>query len=430
MRFRLVTFVFAMTPWILGVFNSTLLSQSKADSYGNTPAELLPYRQFQKPYKFFFAEPQRFLGPGREKSPPPGLKAVKIGFLGPLKGSPEAPLGQGMLQGATLALEEANEQGGYHGLPFVLVTRNDQGIWGASSNEIVKLYEEKVWAILGSIDGASSHIALRIVLKLDIPLINTGTTDPTLTETAIPWMVRCMADDRQNSYALAFYILKLKGYKRIAVLRDNNRYGRTGIIEFGGAARRLGHPLLFELRYATGDTSFTAQLERIRQASAQAVVIWGNAEEAGLIVQQMRALGMQQAIFGADRLVSPEFIRVAGQAAEGVVATYPYNPRRDDPRLQAFNRSYYQRFGEQPEAFAAHAYDGMTLLIKAIRSAGLNRVGIRDALTAVKTFRGVTGEITFDATHNDIGTIWMAEVRNGKFHFFPSPLSRNGQNIN
>lgn len=424
MRPSTLALVLAMVPSILGASNPDLLSQGKGPSYGNTPEALRPYRQFQRPYKFFFAEPQPFLGPGREKSPPPGLKAVKIGFLGPLEGLPEAPLGRRMLQGAMLALEEANAEGGYNGFPFALVTRNDRGTWGASSNEIVKLDEEQVWAILGSIDGASTHIVLRVALKIWVPLVNTGSTDPTLTETRIPWIVRCIADDRQNGYALALYVFKRKGYPRVAVLRDNNRYGRTGIIEFRDAARRLGYPLLFELRYATGDTDFTAQLERIRQASAQAVVIWGNAEEAGLIVQQMRALGMQQAVLGADRLVSPEFLRVAGQAAEGVVVTYPYNPTRDDPRLQAFSRRYHQRFGEEPEAFAAHAYDGMTLLIQAIRTAGLNRARIRDALTAVQTFRGVTGEIPFDATHNDVGPVWLAEVRHGKFHFFPSPLGQ------
>ncbi len=406
---------------ILCLPGPNLWGQSKGTAYGNTPKELLPYRRFQTPYKYFFTEPQAFLGPGREKATPTGLEAVKIGFMGPLGGSAEAPLGRRMLQGATLALEEANGEGGYKGLPFVLVKRNDTGLWGASANELVKLYDEDVWAVLGSIDGANTHIALRAALKLEIPIVNTGSTDPTLTETRIPWIIRCIADDRQNGYALALYIFEQKGYTRVAMLRDNNRYGRTGIVEFRDAARRLGYPLLFELRYTTGDTDFTAQLERIRRASAEAVVIWGNAKEAGLIVRQMRDMGMQTAVFGADRLVAGEFLRTAGQAAEGVVVTSPYNPDSDDPVLREFQRRYYQRFGEWPDEFAAHAYDGMTILIRAIRSAGLNRVRIRDALMAVKTFRGVTGEIVFDATNNDIGPIWLAEVRQGKFYFFPSP---------
>lgn len=426
MRLRSENFTLVL---ILAVFCSNLLGQDTTSFYANTPKELLPYRRFQKPYKLFFSEPQPFLGSGREKLPLRGLQEVKIGFLGPLENAPDGEQGVKMLRGATLAIEEANEQGGYRGIPYRLVVRNDTGLWGASSNEFVRLEQENVWAVLGSIGGASTHVALRAALKLELPFVNTGGTDPTLTETAIPWFIRCIADDRQNSYALAFYIYKIKGFNRVAVLRNNNRYGRTGIIEFKDAARRLGRPLLFELRYATGDTSFTEQLDRIRSSSAQAVVIWENsAEIAGRIVKQMRALGMQHAVFGADRLVSPEFVRVAGQAAEGVVATYPYDPTRDDSYLQSFKRRYYRRFNEEPEAFAAHAYDGMNILIQAIRTTGLNRVRIRDVLTSLKSYNGVTGKIIFDPSHNDVGPVWLAEVRQGEFHYFLSPLSEIGQN--
>lgn len=424
MRRRPACLVTLQLSVLLATPSASVLCQADSLSYANTPLALRPYRAFQKPYKIFFTEAQRFLGPGREKLPPADLRVVKIGFLGPIENSRYAPLGQRMLHGATLALEEANAEGGYRGLPFALVTRNDLGLWGASSNELIALDGEGVWATLGSIDGANTHIMLRIALKIDMPLVNTATTDPTLTETAIPWMIRCVADDRQNGYALALYLHDLKGYDRVAVLRANDRYGRVGTAEFRDAMKRLGSPILFELRYAPGDTVFTAQLERIRQTSAQAVVIWGDAEEAGLIVRQMRGLGMQQAVLGADRLVSDEFLRIAGEAAEGIVATYPYNPSRDDPLLQDFNRRYYERFGEAPEAFAAHAYDGMTLLIQAIRRAGLNRVRIRDQLTSLTAYRGVTGEIVFDATWNDVGPVWLTEVRQGAFHFFSSPLEQ------
>ncbi|MFQ5690737.1 MAG: ABC transporter substrate-binding protein [Gemmatimonadota bacterium] len=413
---------------LLAVPRSDVVAQDDSVTYANTPAELLPYGRFRQPYKYFFAEPVEFRGPGRDKSAPDGLEQVRIGFLAPIGGSRDAPLGRRMLNGATLAVEEANAEGGYRGLPFVLVTRNDTGLWGASSNQLLSLNDEGVWATLGSIDSANTHIMLRLAFKLDMPLVNTGTTDPTLTETAIPWLVRVVADDRQNGYALALRVHRQEGYTRVAVLRANDRYGRVGSAEFVDAMKRLGVPVQFELRYAPGDTVFSAQLERIRRASVQAVVIWGYAEEAGRIVRQMRAMGMEQAVYGADRLVSEEFLRVAGPAAEGVVATYPYNPTLDDPVLRDFNHRYYERFGEQPEAFAAHAYDGTNLLIQAIRRAGLNRVRIRDELAGVTSYRGVTGEIPFDATWNDVGPVWMAEVRQGTFHFSSSPVLPVEQN--
>jgi ABC-type branched-subunit amino acid transport system substrate-binding protein len=263
---------------------------------------------------------------------------------------------------------------------------------------------------------------LRVALKLDMPLVVTADTDPTFTETRIPWAIRVIGDDRQSGYALALQIHDVMGYSRVAVLRENNRYGRVGTAEFKDAMKRLGAPIVLEMRYKRGDTTFATQLDRIRQADPDAVLLWGDAEEAGVVVRRMRETGMRQAVFGSDRLVSDEFLRIAGQAAEGVVATYPYNPTLDDPILRDFNRRYRERFDEEPESFAAHAYDGMKIMIEAVRRAGMNRVRIRDELTGLLSYRGVTGEIILDERWDDVGPIWMAEVRDGRFHFFPSPL--------
>ena len=85
----------------------------------------------------------------------------------------------------------------------------------------------------------------------------------------------------------------------------------------------------------------------------------------------------------------------------------------------------------KPDVFAAHAYDGMNLIIKAIKKKGLNRVLIRDVLTDLDTFQGyqgVTGKIVLDESWNDIGNIWMAKVKQGKFEY--SPVLNLQQNNN
>lgn len=408
---------------------SALSGMSQEPSnYSNTPDEMVPFGRYQKAYKMFFEEPQPFLGPGRDKKAPEGLETVRIGFLGPLEGSYEEALGLQMLQGSMLAIAEANAKGGYNGIPFELMKHNDVGLWGAAANTIVEMDEEGVWAILGSIDGIVTHVALRVALKLEIPMVNTGDPDPTLTETRIPWIIRNIGDDRQSSYALANEIYLKRGIKQVAVMRTNQRYGRVGIMEFSDASTRLGHPLLFELQFAEGDTSFTKQLNRIANTPAEAIVIWGNAREIAAIVKQMRALGMEQQVFGSDRLVSDEFLALAGEHAEGIVSTYPYNPTLDNEILQQFNKTYFERYNMEPDVFAAHAYDGMNLIIESIQRAGLNRTKIRDLLTDLKTFQGyqgVTGELILDASWNDVGDIWMAEIINGEFVFSPVIMENN-----
>lgn len=413
------------TLFLLLIFQPNQINgQEKKLMYGKTPTEYFPYNNYQKAYKYFFLEPIPFLGTGRDKLPPKDLKEVRIGFLGPLEGSDIKPLGEQMLNGATLAIEEANKNNGFNGLPFKLMIHNDIGLWGAAANEVVKLDDEKVWAWLGSIDGTVSHVALRATLKTEIMMVNTGDSDPTFTETNIPWLIRVISDDRQSGYALASYIYDKMGHKRLAVIRTNSRYGRVGIMEFSGVAVRLGHPMMLEERFDDGDTNFKMQLENIKRLNPDGILIWGNAKESGLIVEQIRELGMNIPIYASDRIVSPEFLITAGKYAEGVVSTCPYNPDANNPQLNAFKFNYQKRFGIEPDVFAAHAYDGMNLIIKAIRKVGLNRVLIRDVLMDLKTFQnypGVTGKIVFDNTRNDIGTIYMAHAQNGKFRFSNTP---------
>jgi ABC-type branched-subunit amino acid transport system substrate-binding protein len=216
-----------------------------------------------------------------------------------------------------------------------------------------------------------------------------------------------------------------KDLKRVAVLRANNRYGRVGTGEFKDASERLGRPVLFELRFADGDTDFTSQLQNIKKSSADAIVLWGNPTELGLIVKQMREMGMEHPVFACDRSVNPKFIEVAGKKnAEGIITTCQMKPDMNNPAYKRFYDQYVKRFNMEPDVFAAHSYDGATLIVKSIQMAGLNRARIRDRLLDLETFQGyqgVTGKLVIDPSWNEIGEIWMVKIENGEFTYFPRP---------
>jgi ABC-type branched-subunit amino acid transport system substrate-binding protein len=421
MRAILATCVCLLGVVLAGV-PSTAQDDEATKRYGKTPEELRPFSKFKsEPYKQFFVEPLEFLGPGREK-PEPDVDTVKIGIIAPLEMTHESYIGRPMLRGAQMAIDEANASGGYKGKPFKLVTRNDTGLWGASANEIVGFsYEDKVWAVIGTVDGANTHIAIRVALKTEVPVINVADSDPTLVETKIPWIFRNVADDRQMAYTILYYVYKELGYDRVAIFRANNRYGRFGVGEFRAGSVRLGKPspieINYEVSYENVNPDFSIQMERLKKVRPQAVVLWADVEAAGYIVKTMREHGLDMPVFACERVVSPRFLEIAGDAAEGVVATYPYNPDADLPELKAFNRGYRERFGEEPNTYAAHSYDGTNWVVDAIREAGLNRYRIRDALAETKVYHGVTGDIVFDDAYSDRGPVVMATVRDGRFVF-------------
>ena len=402
--------------------------------YSGVPEDLRPFSKFTTPYHEFYGDLVEYNGAARN-IPDPNLKdlsEIRIGFIGPLHDHPDQALGNRMLNGATLAIDEANVAGGYGGKPFKLMLHNDSATWGAASNEIVKMvYDEKVWAMFGSISSDTTHIALRVTLKAETPLVNSASTDPTIPETIVPWYFTDLQDDRLQGYTLARHIYTELGLKRVAILRVNDRYGRFGVLKFRDASRRLGHPVVIEQKFMPGDTDFRRQLQVIEDSRVDAIVIWTDIAPAAMILQQMRELGMKQRVFGSHRTIGDELIKLAGPAAEGFEAVFPYDPSRSDPRWREFNARYEARFGEKPDHFSALAYDAMQILLEAICRAGLNKGRIRDALTATETYRGVTSDMIFDPNCKNIAPLFLAHVHNGTTNYQPitmeKPYARVGE---
>ncbi len=407
------------------------LTTKKDAIYAKTAEDVEPFRHIQ-PHKQHFLEQLEYTGPGRAIPEPNHVDTVKIGFIGPIMStvsvatggkSHEEALGVKMLQGSKLAIEQANTKGGYlkRDIPFELVVSNDNGLWGASGNEIIKMaYKDKVWAILGTIDGANSHIAIRVALKAEILMLNSGDTDPTFIETNIPWTMRCISDDRQMSYLLTDYLYRKNAYQRVGIIRSSNRYGRFGVREIKDSSRRLGRPVVIEMAYDLGLEDFSLHLERLRETKVDAVIHWGDAREGALILNQMRAEDMEQPYYACDRCLSDEFVAIAGDNAEDVICASSWNPQRDDEILSTFRTQFKTRFNEEPETFAAHAYDGMNMLIWAIQVAGLNRAKIRDVLAyRNQAWEGVTGDIQLSACLDDMGEVYLA-TRKGTQWLFQS----------
>jgi ABC-type branched-subunit amino acid transport system substrate-binding protein len=386
------------------------------EAYGSTPDEMRPYFRSGKPDRTFYTDPLPYNGPGRDYPEPEGLEAVRIGLIAPLGYVPERENGQALKRGVEMAFAEANAAGGYRDLPFEIVLRADQALWGSSSNTVIDLaYREKVWAIIGSIDSNTTHVALRVAFKAEIPILNVGSGDPTMTETGIPWVARCTPDDRQISYRLAELLFKEMNLTRVAVLRSNNRYGRFGIREFRDAARRLQRPLPLEVQFPPDETDFTSALDRVIAADPQALVLWARAPEAARALRQLRARGIQIPVAGTDRLASKLFLDLAGDDAEGILATSWLAPGRRDETWLDFTRRFNDRYGEEPEAFAAYGYDAANMVIDAVREKGLNRARIRDHLMGIRHYEGVAGPIQLNETANSITPPHLVQVRGGKF---------------
>ena len=399
--------------------------------YAGEPDDLKPYSKFAAPYDTNYTHPNIYVGAARDIPEPKNLKEIRIGFFGPLEHNSESVLGVRMLHGAQMAVDEANAAGGYGGKPFKLMVHNDYNnwqakavygdvrptepaIWGSASDEAVKMaYDEQVWAIFGSISSESTHIALRVALRAELPVVSSANSDPTVPETSIPWYFGTMQDDREQYLTLARRMYSQLGLKRVAVLRSSSRYGRFGLGKFLDASRRLGHPVVMEQIFQPGEMDYSRQLRVIRSSRADAVLLVGDELEAATILKQMRAAGMKQRTFGTFRTLGDTLLKEAGDAAEGFEAVYPYDPTRRDLRWLNFNRRFEDRFHEKPEQFASMAFDTMNALLDSICKAGLNRARIHDALANIDEYDGVTGKMVFDPNLKNIAPLYLGTIHNG-----------------
>ncbi|MGA7695550.1 MAG: ABC transporter substrate-binding protein [Candidatus Sulfotelmatobacter sp.] len=417
-------------------------SQRTVTPYANEPKDMQPYSKFAEPYDLNYTQTNVYSGAARD-IPDPDLKdltEIRIGFLGPIDRNPEQVFGQRMLNGAQLAVDDANARGGYCGKPFKLLPRNDydnwqanavygeerpttQEIWGAGASQTAKMvYDDKDWAIFGSISSESTHMALRVALRAEIPIVNSASTDPTIPETYIPWYFTDLQDDRVQANTLARHIYDELKLKRIAVLRINNRYGRFGSPKFKEVSQRLGHPVALEQRFPAGTTDFRRELRSIQDSRVDGIVLWTDQAQTAMILKQMHELGMKQQVFGSYRTIGDDLMAQAGDLAEGFEAVFPYDAARTDPRWQKFNGDYALKYNEKPEQFASLAYDAMNVLLGSICEAGLNKARIMDALAQVYEYDGVTGHMVFDTNSKNIAPMYLARVHNGVIEYRPASM--------
>ena len=263
------------------------------EPYAGQPADLSPFEKFANPYFANYTHPNVYSGAGRDIPEPKDVSEVRIGFFGPIEHSPNEVYGKRMLHGVQLAMEEANARGGYNGKPYKLMLHNDYDnwqakavygeerptdptIWGSPSNETVKMiYDDKDWAIFGSINSESTHIVLRVALRGEIPIVNSASTDPTIPETYIPWYFTDIQDDRvQYLHAGSPHVhgarTQAGGHSAGQQPIWTSRRSQVSRCVQKARASRCDRAEIS----CPGDTDFTHQLKVIRGSRTDAIVLW------------------------------------------------------------------------------------------------------------------------------------------------------------
>jgi len=342
-------------------------------------------------------------------------ETVKIGVVGPLTG-PQAHLGKDIENGARLAIEELNAGkptlGGQE-VRFELMAEDDQADPRTATVVAQRLVDAGVQGVIGHLNSGASIPASKIYHDAGIPQVSPASTAVTYTHQGFKTAFRVMANDAQQGKALGQYALKLG--KKIALIDDRTAYGQ-GLADEVAKAVQAGGGEIVAREYTTDKSAdFTAILTSLKAKRPDVVVFGGMDAQAAPMVRQMKTLGIKAAFLGGDGMQSAEFIKLAGNLAEGAIGSSPGLPLEKMPGGIEFSKKFEQKFGNI-QIYAPFAYDATRVLVNAMQKAdSAEPAGYLPALAATE-FDGVIGKIAFDP-RGDLrdGPVTLYQVKGGKW---------------
>jgi len=337
-------------------------------------------------------QPLEYHGPGREQPDPKGLAEVRIGYFGP--DDPCHPEGGDIWLAVNMAIDEANRSGGHQGLPFRVVPAWAEDPWSTGVSLVARMaYEQGVWAIIGGIDGPSTHLAEQVVAKARLTLVSPASTDRTANLANVPWLFSALPGDHLLAPAVAETMMRQVGNAPFAVLAATDHDSHRFLVEFEKRIARSGAAPVcrFEFRPDTGDRA--ELVRRVLAARPVGIVVIAGARPSARWVKDLRTSGFTGRIFGGPSMGRRAFGDELGGNDPAVFFPRVGIP---SPEADSFAEAFRQYHGIHPDFVARYAYESARLLVAAVRKAGLNRARIRDAVRELSPWRGAAATIEWD----------------------------------
>ena len=338
-----------------------------------------------------------------------------------------ASLGQPGLEGAMLAVEQVNAAGGINGRKVAFVNVNSESDNTKTVSGAKRLLEqEQVVAIIGPMSSGSAFAVADTIERAQVPMIANGASRGIVLppEKRRFTFLAPLTDVVVQSVMLKD--MQAKGIKKIAILNSDVAFGTSGRDSLEKGVAAYGIAIVAKETFGNADTDMTPQLTKIRASDAEATVIWATGPGLAISTKNHRALGVKTPLYLAHSANDFNFLRLAGDAANGVLlpsskiyvtGSLPANDPQK-PVVERFVRDYEKKYGKPPATFAGNGYDAAMMLMNAIRQVGTDAAKIRAAIEGTKDYVGVTAVYAY-APDDHYGTkpesVVMLGVKDGKF---------------
>ncbi len=340
---------------------------------------------------------------------------IKIGAIQPISGEVSA-YGTQSRDAILLAIEEINTtKGGLLGKKLEAVILDDEANAEKSKNAFTKLAtKEKVVGVIGALTSNCSLAINAEAQKRKVVMITPSSTNEQVTAAGDYVFRACFIDPFQGTVNAKFAAETLKA-KKAAVLFDNtNDYSKGLKDNFVKKFEELGGKVVAAESYSKGDKDFNAQLTKIKGTTPDVLFIPDYYSTVSLVAKQVRGQGITATMLGGDG-----WAEIAANAGDEVLGSYfsnHYAPDANDAEVKSFVANYKKKYGVDPNALAALAYDATYMLADAIEKANsTDPAKIKDALASTNK-KYVTGTVKFDSNRNPQKSAVMVKVDkvNGK----------------
>ena len=353
-------------------------------------------------------------------------KEYRVGAFFAITGKFASLLGEPERNTVKMIEKEINAQGGINGHKLVLYVEDTEGDNTRAVNAIKKLIKKnKVCVVVGPSRSGSSMAALPVAQEEKIPMISCAAAEEIVLPVAErKWIFKTPQKDSDAVRRIYEHMVS-KGIKNIGVISGTDAFGDAGRNQLKKLAGEYKMNIVADETYGPEDTDMTAQLIKIKNAGAKAIINWSIVPAQSIVPQNMRQLKMDMQLYQSHGFGNVKYAQAAGEAAEGIifpagrllaVDSLP-DTNEQKPVLAAYKAAYEAEFKENVSTFGGHAYDGLWLAINALKAVGDDPAKIRDYIENSR-FVGTGGVFQFSPEdHNGLTKkdFEMITVKNGKF---------------
>ncbi|MCC7152141.1 MAG: ABC transporter substrate-binding protein [Rubrivivax sp.] len=355
-----------------------------------------------------------------------GAKAqapIRVGAFLAVTG-PASFLGDPEEKTLKMLVDQTNAAGGVLGRKIELISYDSAGDAEKARTFTKRLIEQdKVDVLIGGSSTGETMAAVPLAEQAGVPFISLAGA-VVIIEPVKKWVFKTPHTDRMACQKI-FVDMKARGFTKAALISGSGGFDKSMRAECLKVAPTDGIQIVADETYGAADTDMTAQLTKIKGSGAQAVLNAGFGQGPAIVTRNYKQLGLSQPLYQSHGVASKEFIKLSGDAAEGVrlpaaaLLVADILPANDPQKgvVTKYTQDYGARYKSDVSTFGGHAYDGFMIAINAMKAANsTDHAKVRDAIEATKGYVGTGGVVNMSPTDHmglDLSAFRMLEVRNG-----------------